>query len=44
MSFRFEYLADMNNSVRYQVSSAKAINYSEEAARLAEIINSYSLN
>ncbi|KAF7719189.1 Replication factor A DNA-binding subunit [Penicillium ucsense] len=30
--------------VRYQVSSAKAINYSEEAARLAEIINSYSLN
>ncbi|KAJ5355343.1 Replication factor A protein 1 [Penicillium cataractarum] len=30
--------------VRYQVSSAKAINYSEEASRLAEIINSYSLD
>ncbi|KAJ5992886.1 Replication factor A protein 1 [Penicillium sp. IBT 35674x] len=30
--------------VRYQVSSAKAINYSEEASRLAEIISSYNIN
>ncbi|KAJ5627599.1 Replication factor A protein 1 [Penicillium herquei] len=30
--------------VRYQVSSAKAVNYSEEASRLAEIISSYHLS
>ncbi|KAJ6007948.1 Replication factor A protein 1 [Penicillium herquei] len=30
--------------VRYQVSSAKAINYSEEASRLAEMISSYHLS
>ncbi|KAJ5097566.1 Replication factor A protein 1 [Penicillium angulare] len=30
--------------VRYQVSSAKPINYSEEASRLAKIISSYNLN
>ncbi|KAH8704693.1 replication protein A 70 kDa DNA-binding subunit [Talaromyces proteolyticus] len=29
--------------VRYQVSSAKPINYSEEATRLSELIQSYSL-
>ncbi|KAJ5214791.1 Replication factor A protein 1 [Penicillium chermesinum] len=30
--------------VRYQVSSAKTINYSEEASRLAGIISSYHIN
>ncbi|RAH45988.1 replication factor A subunit protein RFA1 [Aspergillus brunneoviolaceus CBS 621.78] len=30
--------------VRYQVSSARAINYSEEASRLAEQIDSYNLS
>ncbi|KAF9887566.1 Replication factor A protein 1 [Aspergillus nanangensis] len=29
--------------VRYQVSSAKPMNYSEEASRLADMINSYSI-
>lgn len=28
-------------SVRYQVSSARPINYSEEASRLVGLINSY---
>ncbi|CAI7568295.1 unnamed protein product [Penicillium pancosmium] len=30
--------------VRYQVSSASAINYSEEASRLADIISAYNIN
>ncbi|RAL15013.1 replication factor A subunit protein RFA1 [Aspergillus homomorphus CBS 101889] len=30
--------------VRYQVSSARPINYSEEASRLAELIDSYTLS
>ncbi|KAJ5102870.1 Replication factor A protein 1 [Penicillium argentinense] len=30
--------------VRYQVSSASAINYSDEASRLADIISSYSMD
>jgi hypothetical protein len=35
--------ANCASSVRYQVSSSQAINYSEEASRLANIINSYSI-
>lgn len=31
------------SSVRYQVSSSQAINYSDEASRLADIIDSYSI-
>lgn len=31
------------SSVRYQVSSSQAINYSDEAFRLANIIDSYSI-
>jgi replication factor A1 len=29
--------------VRYQISSARPVNYSEEASRLVDLINSYSL-
>lgn len=32
------------SSVRYQISSAQPINYSDEASRLAGLINSYTLD
>lgn len=31
-----------DHRIRYQVSSAKPVNYSEEASRLADMINSYN--
>lgn len=31
-------------SIRYQVSFARPVNYSEEASRLADMIDSYNLS
>lgn len=36
-------LTDATRRMRYQVASARPVNYSEEASRLAEVIKSYSL-
>lgn len=35
---------DILISIRYQVSTAKPVNYSEEASRLMTLINSYGLS
>lgn len=35
---------DILISIRYQVSTAKPVNYSEEASRLMALINSYGLS